>query len=81
MRWRVIESPPIVGNLVQDSPLSRWAFIATLGDLAAGPQTTSGITLVTMEDEHGLINRQVADVQRRVSWKPVVGRRGLVAAS
>ncbi|WP_345777111.1 OB-fold nucleic acid binding domain-containing protein [Rhodanobacter sp. B2A1Ga4] len=59
------------------------------------PQTASGVTFLTMEDEHGLVNvivwRDVADRQRRVlleakllgvdgKWEMLDGVQHLVAA-
>jgi error-prone DNA polymerase len=46
-----------------------WVRVAGLVTLRQRPQTASGVTFVTMEDEYGLINvivwRQVAELQRR----------------
>ncbi|MEP7096677.1 MAG: OB-fold nucleic acid binding domain-containing protein [Dokdonella sp.] len=72
-----------------------FARVAGLIALRQRPQTASGLTFLTMEDEHGLVNvivwRDVADRQRRVlleakllgvdgEWEMLDGVQHLVAA-
>lgn len=72
-----------------------FARVAGLITLSQCPQTTNGVTFLTMEDEHGLVNvivwRDVADRQRRVlleakllgvdgRWEMLVGVQHPIAA-
>lgn len=58
------------GQALQHRRHEGWVRVAGLVTLRQRPETASGVTFVTMEDEHGLINvivwRQVAEAQRRV---------------
>ena len=61
---RCTDSKSLLGR-----PHESWVRVAGLVTLRQRPQTASGVTFVTIEDEHGLINvivwRQVAEQQRR----------------
>ncbi|MDY1549561.1 error-prone DNA polymerase [Luteibacter sahnii] len=50
-------------------PDGRWVRVAGMVNLRQRPQTASGVTFVTMEDEHGMVNvivwKRTADTQRR----------------
>ncbi|MEX1827052.1 error-prone DNA polymerase [Luteibacter sp. CQ10] len=50
-------------------PDGRWVRVAGMVNLRQRPQTASGVTFVTMEDEHGMVNvivwKRTADAQRR----------------
>jgi error-prone DNA polymerase len=54
---------------LKERPHESWVRVAGLVTLRQRPQTASGVTFVTMEDEHGLINvivwRRIAEAQRR----------------
>ena len=63
-----------------------WVRVAGLATLRQRPETASGVTFVTMEDEHGLINvivwRQVAEAQLlgvEGQWQMVDGTCHVVA--
>nr|WP_329743376.1 error-prone DNA polymerase [Dyella sp. A6] len=55
---------------LQRLPDGRWVRVAGLVVLRQRPSTASGVTFVSMEDEHGLVNvivwRQVAEAYRQV---------------
>jgi error-prone DNA polymerase len=66
---------------LRDCPHLRIIRVAGLVTMRQRPATASGVTFVTLEDEHGLINlviwRDLADVQRRVLLEArIMGVRG-----
>ena len=84
----------IDSQALRTRPHNTWVRMAGIVTLRQRPQTASGVTFLTLEDEHGLVNiivwRHVADAQRRVlqearllgvdgQWEAVDGTQHLVA--
>ncbi len=70
LRPRLRAARCLDSRTLQGCPNGRWVRVAGLVIMRQRPTTASGVTFVSMEDEHGLINlivwRQVAEAYRHI---------------
>ncbi|BDU22891.1 error-prone DNA polymerase [Dyella sp. GSA-30] len=69
IRVRLRAARCLDSKTLRTRPHESWVRVAGIVTLRQRPQTASGVTFLTMEDEHGMVNvivwRRIAEVQRR----------------